>query len=329
MSHHRRSHGPLTRAAALLILISAGIPLMASAKTACSSADARTPATPAENACKVAPLTASASYTYQTLDYPGAALTIFWGLNDFGDLAGQAGTTYGTSHAMIYHHGQFEPLDPDMLGTYFSAAGGPNDIGNTYGAYADASGLQHGFVIRQGHFETVDFPGHLNSNTDGINLIGEILGVYWDADGTFHGVLRSGHDTPINVAGARDTYPLGLNNKGEAVGYWDTNPLVPHGFYRSVSGQLSTIDVPNAASTAAFAINDRGQIAGYYASTTGALHGFVKTRAQFQDIDVPGATATIVTTINNLGAVAGEYFDSTGKRHGFIATPWAPPQRHR
>jgi len=303
---------------------------MASAKAGCSSADARTPATPAENACKLTPLTASASYLYQTLDFPGASQTIFWGINDFGELAGQYSLPGNAAHAMTYRHGRFEPLDPDVLGTYFSAAGGPDDTGSTFGAYADATGLQHGFTIRQGHFETVDFPGHLNSNVDAISPFGTILGVYWDADGAFHGILRRyGSDTPINVAGARDTYPLGLNNKGESVGYWDTNPLVPHGFYRAANGQLSTIDVPDAASTATFAINDRGQIAGYYASASGAIHGFVKTRSQFQDIDVPGAIATIATTINNLGTVAGEYFDTAGKRHGFIATPVGTNQRHR
>src|SRR6185437_11082798 len=83
MSHHRRSHGQLTRAATLLILLSVGMPAMASAKAGCSSADARTPATPAENACKLTPLTASNSYLYQTLDFPAASQTIFWGINDF------------------------------------------------------------------------------------------------------------------------------------------------------------------------------------------------------------------------------------------------------
>jgi uncharacterized membrane protein len=265
------------------------------------------------------------AYSYQTLDYPGSSQTIFWGINDFGDLAGQYAIDGGAPHAMVYRHGQFEPLDPEALGTYFSAAGGPNDLGVTYGAYADAAGVQHGFVLRRNKLETVDFPGHSDSNVDGINLFNLILGVYWDANGVYHGILRSpaGVDTPFDVAGAVDTYPLGLNDAGESVGYWDTNPAapVPHGFYRDANGTITTLDVPGALATVAFAINDVGQIAGYYLDTSAVWHTFVKTRGQYQTLDFPGAKGTFATTINNFGAVSGDYRDAAGHRHGFVAKP--------
>ena len=318
MSNHRSSHARLTRAAALFALVFAGSISVAVADPVAGT----TPSAPA--ATRSEPAGGSATYTYRTLDYPGSSLTIFWGINDFGELAGQFSINGGTSHAMVYRHGQFEALDPHgVLGAYFSAAGGPNDLGTTYGGYADATGLQHGFLIQGKHLETIDFPGHLNSNVDGLNAFGAIAAVYWDADGVYHGVLRRGHgfDTPINVAGARDTYPLGLNGNAEVVGYSDTDPAVPHGFYRSANGQFSTIDVPKASSTVVFAINDPGQIAGYYVDASGTFHGFVETQKQFHNIDVPGAAATFATAINNFGVIAGEYLDATGHRHGFIATP--------
>ena len=261
------------------------------------------------------------SYAFQTLDYPGASSTIIWGLDDFGGLAGQYAVAGGTAHAMTWRHGRFQPLEPDKLGTYFSAAGGPDDEGTTFGGYADAAGVQHGFVIRRGRFETVDFPGHLNSNVDALDGFDTILGVYWDADGIYHGMLsRNGNETPINVAGARDTYPLGLNSKGDSVGYWDADGSVTHGYVRRANGQIATLDVPDAAATVAFGINDRSEVAGYYTDASGALHGFVKTGSQIQRIDVPGAVATIVTALNNCGSLAGEYFDAGGVRHGFLAT---------
>jgi hypothetical protein len=205
MSNHRSSYGRLTRAATLfaLVLASTGIAMANADTDATSSASAAAASKAADS-----PVT----YTYQTRDYPGASLTILWGINDFGELAGQYAIGNGTSHAMVYSHGQFKPLAPDVLGNYFSAAGGPNDYGATFGGYADASGLQHGFLIQGGHLATIDFPGHLNSNLDQVNMFGAIAGVYWDADGIYHGILRQGQgfDTPINVAGARDTYPLGI-----------------------------------------------------------------------------------------------------------------------
>ena len=180
-------------------------------------------------------------------------------------------------------------------------------------------------MLRGHHLEKEDFPGHLNSNVDGINKFGTILGVYWDADKVFHGVLRVGRDSdlPIDVPGAVDTYPLGLNDSGESVGYWDTNPAapVPHGFYRDVKGKITTLDVPGALSTVAFAINNVGQIAGYYWDAHGAIHSFIETNGQFQTLDMPGAASTFITTINNFGAVSGDYRDAAGQRHGFIATP--------
>ena len=278
-------------------------------------------ATAGERTPEAATAGESRTYSYQTLDYPGASLTIFWGLDDFDELAGQYAIAGGVSHAMTWRHGKFQPLDPQKLGTNFSAAGGPNDAGTTYGAYADASGVQHGFMIRGDRFEKVDFRGHLNSNVDGVDVFDTILGVYWDADGIYHGMLsRYGNETPFDVNGARDTYPLGLNSQGESVGYWDTDGVVTHGYVRRANGEVSTLDVPGAASTVAFAVNERGQIAGYYTDAAGALHGFVKTGQRIQQLDVPGGVATVVTTLNNRGSVAGEYFDASGARHGFMAT---------
>ena len=339
MSNHRTLHCRLTQLAGIITFSFAiSTPALAatgmatnpaSPSSTCSGSDAVAPAGSAKDSCdKSTPIAehdvGAWTYTYRTVDYPGASMTIIWGINDFGALSGQYAVNGGTSHAMVYNHGHFEPLDPGILGNYFSAAGGPNDLGTTYGGYADASGHQHGFLIRRhDQLKTIDFPGHLNSNVDGVNVFGAILGVYWDADGVFHGALRRyGNDTPIDYPNAHDTYPLGINSKGDIVGYWDATPPLTHGFYRDASGKMSPINVPDAAATAAFGINDWGQIVGYYADASGGIHGFVETHGQFQNLDVPGATATIATTINNFGVIAGEYFDTSGKRHGFAATPW-------
>jgi hypothetical protein len=173
-----------------------------------------------------------------------------------------------------------------------------------------------------------------------MNLFGAIAGVYWDADGIYHGVLRrgKGFDTPINVAGARDTYPLGINDNGEIVGYWDGNSVQRHGFYRSMSAQLSTIDVPGALSTVTLEINNRGQIAGNYEDASGLIHGFVDTQGKFVNVDVPGAggdgcyrdqqfrSGRWRSTISGCGV--GEYFDTAGNQHGFVATPAGTQRRN-
>src|SRR5579871_2604261 len=120
MTHHHLSRGRLAAGAGLLALALAASSV-AAGKT--------TPDAPAGEGPR--------TYAFQTLDYPGASLTIFWGLDDLGGLAGEYAMAGEQAHAMTNRRGRFAPLDPDELGTYFSAAGGPTDAGTTFGGYAD------------------------------------------------------------------------------------------------------------------------------------------------------------------------------------------------
>src|SRR5690349_12720714 len=123
MSSQRHPHRRLARAARFVVIALA-------AYAGVAAADSETAATP--------------SYTIQTLDYPGASGTIFWGLNDFGELGGEYHRPGFPPHAMIYRHGQFESLDPDgLFGDRFSAAGTPTDFGTLIADYADTSAHQH------------------------------------------------------------------------------------------------------------------------------------------------------------------------------------------
>src|SRR5262249_42562644 len=99
MSNHRATYGRLTRAAALVALAPASFSGVALADGGTTDV--------------------SSNYSYQTLDYPGSSQTIFWGINDFGELAGQFEINAGVAHAMAYRHGRFELIDTAVLGTYF------------------------------------------------------------------------------------------------------------------------------------------------------------------------------------------------------------------
>ena len=74
---------------------------------------------------------------------------------------------------------------------------------------------------------------------------------FLDVNGTF---------SPIHVAGASSTLPLGINNAGQIVGTF-VDSAGTHGFLK-VGGTFSTIDVPGASSTEARGINDAGHIVG-------------------------------------------------------------------
>jgi len=71
--------------------------------------------------------------------------------------------------------------------------------------------------------------------------------------------------TTIDLPGSTASYALGINNRGEAVGYWYDNSFNTHGFLYS-GGKVTNIDIPNTFGFAASGINDRGMIVGSYAN---------------------------------------------------------------
>src|SRR6516225_8913297 len=99
--------------------------------------------------------------------------------------------------------------------------------------------------------------------------------------------------TTIDVPGARETFPNGINDAGQIVGYY-----YGHGFLLDVDGSYTTIDVPGAHGTYAFGINASGQIVGQIISDI--WHGLLlDVDGSYTTIDVPGAPgATLPTGIS-------------------------------
>jgi hypothetical protein len=97
---------------------------------------------------------------------------------------------------------------------------------------------------------------------------GELLGAQGDAAGA-HGILLSkGRVTSFDAPGAAITFPFGLNNRGQIVGFAYTDPTAPaaRGFLlaRGVTGPFTPVDMPGAATTMSFGIDDLGRVVGGY-----------------------------------------------------------------
>src|SRR5687768_15917085 len=70
-------------------------------------------------------------------------------------------------------------------------------------------------------FMTVDFPGALLTNVQGINDSGDIVGFYNDAAGRTHGFVRAGgRFQSIDFPGARLTQARGIAPNGDIVGMY-------------------------------------------------------------------------------------------------------------
>ena len=223
--------------------------------------------------------------------------------------------------------GRFTTISHPDAGFYGTVPEGINNQGEIVGSYADAADRRHGFVLDDGAYTTVDDPDAPgNTAILDVDDRGRLVG----ASGLVtHGYLADGRGQPIEIdapAVVSDTVPLGINSRGEVVGYPDVGSARSyHGFLRDRRGRFRRIDVPGAMGTAAARITDHGQIVGYYSDTNDNpsaavdLRGFLlDRRGRLERIDVPDATLTQPLGINNLGEIVGVYADAAGTAHGFV-----------
>jgi len=286
------------------------------------------------------------TFTFTTIDVPGASDTVVTGINPSGQIVGYYNDGSGAQHGFLDDQGVFTAID--VPGAAFTAAFGINARSQIVGSYADSTfGPSHGFLDDQGVFTTIDFPGaDYTEAAYGINSRGQIVGAYVSA-GSCHGFLDDrGIFTTIDVPDAifgeacLGTFATGINSvthRGEIVGYYSNEEAGgQHGFLDK-GNEFSAIDFPGAAITTASGINARSQIVGSYLDSSSNQHGFLDDQGVFTTIDFPGASpspigGTTAFGINDSGQIVGFYNAPGGPQgfltaHGFRATSNIRPCR--
>jgi|GEM_PF-1199941 len=264
------------------------------------------------------------SYSFTTIDFPGAASTILYGINDVGQIVG----SYGC-RGFLFDNGSFQTID--FPGAKCTEAWGINNGGQIVGGYVTEEDPEdwYGFLY-DGSFQTIMFPGSDETYAFGINDAGQIVGHYGKEGWFWHGFLfdGSGFQTiKVPYSGCECTAAHGINNVGQAVGsYWGSECGEGiHGFL--FDGGFQAINFPDAVSTAALGINDRGQIVGNYSGYSGWIPSqigiaFLYDNGTFQTLNFPYFTSVSAAyDINNAGQLVGSYRDLYGQLHGFLATP--------
>jgi uncharacterized membrane protein len=266
-----------------------------------------------------------------TIDPPGAGATVVTDVDDRGRLVGAFVDARQTTISAFVRdaEGRFTTISHPDAGFYGTVPEGVNNQGQIAGTYSDADDRTHGFVLDDGVYTTVDTPETPgNTQVYDIDDRGRLVGASGHVS---YGYLADGRGRPIELdapAVASDTFPTGINNRGEIVGSSDRGGARSyHGFVRDRRGRFRRIDVLGAKGTAATRINDLGEIVGYYSdtndnpNTADDIRGFLlDRRGRLARIDVPGATATQPLGINNQGEIAGAYADAAGTAHGFLRT---------
>ena len=205
-----------------------------------------------------------------------------------------------------------------------------SDESDIVGSVINLDGSVQGFLykIRLQRFSSeFSDPNDTGNFTQGrgINNRRHMVGEYLNgSDGTYHGYLVKHPDFfAIDVAGATDTIPLGINNFGSFVGtckFSDGTQLA----FVSLLQVVTTFSVPGAKATYAYQINATNQIIGSYTDTNGIYHGYTRDNAGNLTfpIDVPGSTGTMLLGNNNSNWGVGSYTDASGVTHGlYFITP--------
>jgi len=213
---------------------------------------------------------------------------------------------------------KWKSIDPPAA--YLTSPAAINNDGAVTGYYwaSDNQNDVHGFVrSSDGSFTTFD-AGTGHTIPTAINNKGVVAGWYGTSPG--HGFTRAGDGTitTFDVPGASSTTVLGINGKGEVVGYYSES----NAFLRTVQGKIKAIKVSNAVMTRASAINDNSIVAGEYWDQSNVGHGFVRaTDGTVTSFDIPGVDSPFdvyPASINSSGTIAGWYMASNYTFHGFL-----------
>jgi probable HAF family extracellular repeat protein len=211
------------------------------------------------------------------------------GINNNGQIVGYYYDSSFDSHGFLYNSttNTFtnfdDPLGDPILGG--TTPNGINDSGEIVGSYVNSSGDGNGFLYNSTNntFTTFDGPVGTSGSVGGINNNGEIVG-YSGVSGSYvYNPTSNTFTTLDNPLGVNGSYPLGINDSGEVVGYYFDSSYSGHGYlFNPTSNTFTTLDdplgVPSAGvGTLPSGINDSGEITGAYLDINSNSHGFVAT----------------------------------------------------
>lgn len=156
-----------------------------------------------------------------------------------------------------------------------------------------------------------------NIEARAINNRGQIVGSFQTGDiypfrdppGPLSHAFLYGNGTMTDLgSGLMYSDAYGVNNKGQVVGYSESQPFLYNG------GGMSTLGTHGIA----YAINDNSQVAGWcFSYVTQKISAFISSEGKTTLIEAPNEQYSYAYDINNPGQVVGQY-DTTNGKHAFL-----------
>ena len=151
----------------------------------------------------------------------GGLVSTAYGINNSGQVVGEAGMLNGHSHAFLYSSGTMQDLG--TLGGDFSAAYGINSSGQVVGKAGTLNGYSHAFLYGSGTMQDLGTLGGNSSAAYGINSSGQVVGCAAAGSGS-HAFLYSGGKmfdlnnlVNTNTLGTVLNVSKGINDYGQLI----------------------------------------------------------------------------------------------------------------
>ena len=217
---------------------------------------------------------------------------------------------------------QVEVTDIGTLGGGQTVAFSINDSNQIVGESRAVNQEDHIFLYDAGHLTDISSmnqigPGDYASTAYSINKQGRIAGMISNGHAA---VLTEGVTTDLGTLGGIYSSALGVNNVGQAVGFFSTQGFMNHAFVYSNGNLLPLGPFGEGASSIATGINDAGMIVGHASPDFGVPpHAFLYSNGVMLDISPFGNSESYAHAINNQGQIVGEFLNASQTAfHAFI-----------
>ncbi len=215
---------------------------------------------------------------FSTYDFPDSLRTVFFGLNNAGQVVGYYDDGDDVAHGLILQDGTFTQFD--FPGAAETQIFGVSEEGQFVGNIVDTDAAIHGFVGE----EQIDVPGAATTYSDHVNAEGVAVGSYIDADGMYQGYLRHPDKsfTTVDIPGMPNLeflYVNAINDAGVVVFRAKAVDDVARTYVLHPNATPVELRFPGSVETVLRDIDATGRIAGYYETPDGRRHGCIASPA--------------------------------------------------
>lgn len=257
-------------------------------------------------------------YTFTTLEYPGAEVTVASDITDDGRIVGWY-TTGGVTKGFVQAAGKYTSIEhPGAIVTHVTGAGPDGSLVGAYRKEGEPNEAWHGYLRRpSGEFVAVRHPDQSYSMAQRILDDGTIVGCYHGDDfrTDMRGMTISGSKIDVlDVPGSMTSgaTPDGRKLVGLIVGE-SRSGFIAEG------DRVTRLEAPGSTSTEAWDINAAGVIVGATVDSAKVTRAFVLKDGRWTTLHPPASRSTVAFGINARGEIVGGWEDTLGRRRAYRA----------